>query len=127
MHNNDPGSIRWADWDWRPLARAAIWLASGITWAAFRGTLSAAAIERLASEIALGWLLSFGLLTYLQILLATGVLRLALTADDLAYSCAERIVRIVLPRASFARAFVAAFTLELSGVLLALRMAKELL
>lgn len=127
MHNNDPSSFQWEEWDWRPLARLSTWLLLGGGWALSRGAFSSAAMERAAREIILGWLLSFGILTYVQILVATGVMRLALVLDDAAYALAERAVRKVLHPASFAETFLAAYALELVTVLLSARLAVALL
>lgn len=122
MHNNDPSPFRWEEWDWRPLARMTVWLLMAGTWAMSRGMLSVAVIERAATEIILGWLLSFGLLTYVQVLIATFAIRLALVADDFAYAAAERIVRLLLASPTFEKAFLAAFALEILAAVMAARL-----
>ena len=122
MHNNDPGAFRWEEWDWRPLARLTVWLLMAGTWAMSRNILSVAAIERAAREVILGWLLSFGLLTYVQVLIATFAIRLALVVDDFAYAAAERIVRLLLASPTFEKAFLAAFALEILAAVLAARL-----
>lgn len=118
----DSSALRWKDWDWRPLARLVLWLALGAAWANSRGLLTMASLNRLAHELALGWLLSFGLLTYVQVVLATGALHLALSIDDLAYGLSERLVGCFLDRPRFATAFVVAFTIELALVLMSGRL-----
>ena len=127
MHNNDPGAFRWEEWDWRPLARLTVWLLMAGTWAMSRDILSVAAIERVAREIILGWLLSFGLLTYVQVLIATFAIRLALVVDDFAYAAAERIVRLLLASPTFEKAFLAAFALEILGAVMAARLLAAIL
>ncbi len=65
----------------------------------------------------MGWLLSFGLLTYVQALVATTAFRLALALDEGVYALAERLVRPFLGRTSFAANFAAAFGVELAFLL----------
>lgn len=114
--------FRWGDWDWRPLARLIAWLILAALWARWREAVSLALLQRALREILLGWLLSFGLLTYIQALIATGLLRLALAFDDTAYGLSERLVRLFMRRASFAATFVAAFGVELAFVLGSIRL-----
>lgn len=115
-------AFQWEDWDWRPLARLIAWLILAALWARSRDIISLALIQRAFRELLLGWLLSFGLLTYVQALIATGVLRLALAFDDTAYGLSERLVRLFMRRASFAATFVAAFGVELAFVLGSIRL-----
>lgn len=114
--------FRWEEWDWRPLARLIAWLILAALWARSRDIVSLALFQRAFRELLLGWLLSFGLLTYVQALIATSAFRLALAFDDAAYGLSERLVRFFMRRASFAATFVAAFGVELALVLGALRL-----
>ncbi|MDX6768815.1 MAG: hypothetical protein SF051_04735 [Elusimicrobiota bacterium] len=123
MEQDTPGVFRWEEWDWRPLARLIAWLILAALWARSRDFVSLAFLQRAFRELLLGWLLSFGVLTYLQVLIATATFRLALAFDDVAYGLSERIVRLFMRRESFAAAFLAAFGLELVLVLGALRLA----
>ena len=107
----------WQDWDWRPLARLVVWFLLVAAWASGRHVLSLALLHRIVREIVLGWLLSFGLLTYVQALVATAALRFALALDEAAYALSERIVRSFAGQASFAMNFAAAFGVELALVL----------
>jgi hypothetical protein len=113
--------FRWEEWDWRPLARLIAWLILAALWARSRDIVSLALFQRAFRELLLGWLLSFGLLTYVQAMIATAAFRLALAFDDAAYGLSERLVRLLMRRASFAATFVAAFGVELALVLGALR------
>ncbi len=122
MEQETPAVFRWEEWDWRPLARLIAWLILAALWARSRDILSLALFQRTFRELLLGWLLSFGLLTYVQALVATTTFRLALAFDDAAYALSERLVRLFMRRASFAATFVAAFGVELALVLGALRL-----
>lgn len=119
--------FRWEEWDWRPLARLIAWLILAALWARWHELVSLALFQRVLRELLLGWLLSFGLLTYVQALIATTAFRLALAFDDAAYGLSERLVRLLMRRASFAATFAAAFGVELALVLGALRLAAEAL
>jgi hypothetical protein len=121
MEMETPGACAWEDWDWRPLARLLAWSLLAALWARERGFVSLALFQRAFRELLLGWLLSFGMLTYIQALIATGLFRLLLAFDDAAYGLSERLVRLLLRRASFAATFIAAFGVELVFVLAALR------
>ncbi|MDX6769028.1 MAG: hypothetical protein SF051_05810 [Elusimicrobiota bacterium] len=120
MDQETPDAFRWEEWDWRPLARLIAWVLLAALWARSRDIVSLALIQRVLRELLLGWLLSFGLLTYVQALIATAAFRLALALDDAAYGLSERLVRLFMRRASFAATFVAAFGVELTFVLGAL-------
>lgn len=122
MEQETPDVFRWEEWDWRPLARLIAWLILAALWARWRGLVSLALLQRVFRELLLGWLLSFGLLTYVQALIVTGIFRLALMLDDAAYALSERLVSLFLRRASFAATFVAAFGVELALVLGSLRL-----
>ena len=117
MEQETPAVFSWQDWDWRPLARLIAWLVLAAVWAYRRDIVSLALIHRAFRELLLGWLLSFGLLTYVQALIAASAFRFALAFDDAAYGLSERIVRLFMRRASFAATFVAAFGIELTLVL----------
>lgn len=127
MEQETPDVFRWEEWDWRPLARLIAWLILAALWARSRDIVSLALLQRVFRELLLGWLLSFGLLTYIQALIATSAFRLALAFDDAAYGLSERLVRLFMRRAPFAATFIAAFGLELALVLGALRLAAEAL
>jgi hypothetical protein len=123
MEMETPAACAWEDWDWRPLARLLAWSLLAALWARERGFVSFPLLQRAFRELLLGWLLSFGVLTYIQALIATGLFRLLLALDDAAYGLSERLVRLLLRRASFAATFVAAFGVELALVLSVLRVA----
>lgn len=104
------------DWDWRPLARLVVWI--GLASAAvrfYRVPLPEPSV--VVKELVLGWLLTFGLLTWLQALLLTSAWCLFLKLDDWSYAAAEWIVRPVAVRASFALNFVAALLVQVALVL----------
>lgn len=117
MTQDTPEAFRWEEWDWRPLARLLVWLLLAVLWARWRNVAFLPLLQRAFRELVLGWLLSFGLLTYIQALIATSAWRLALALDDAAYALSERVTRLFMRRASFAATFVAAFVLELALVL----------
>lgn len=117
MEQETPAAFTWEDWDWRPLARLVVWLTLAAAWARWQHVLSLDLLQRAVRELALGWLLSFGFLTYIQSLLAAGALQLALVLDEAAYALSARLVRRFLDRAPFAATFVAAFGTELGLVL----------
>ncbi len=117
MTQDTPETFRWKEWDWRPLARLIVWVLLAFLWAHWRNVDFLPLFQRAFRELMLGWLLSFGLLTYVQALIATSAWRLAMALDDGAYSLSERIARLFMRRASFAATFVAAFVLELALVL----------
>ena len=116
MRQETPDVFRWAEWDWRPLARLAVWVILAATWARWRHVLSLDLMHRVFRELVLGWLLSFGLLTYVQALIVTSALRLALALDEAAYALSERLVRPFAGRAPFAANFAAAFGAEIGLV-----------
>jgi len=109
----DVEAVSWQDWDWRPLARLVVWFLLVAAWASGRHVLSLALLQRAVREVVLGWLLSFGLLTYVQALVAAGALRFALALDEGAYAFSERLVRPFAGQASFAMNFAASFGIEL--------------
>ncbi|MBI5247526.1 MAG: hypothetical protein HY923_10120 [Elusimicrobia bacterium] len=117
MEHETSAAFSWQDWDWRPLARLIVWVLLAAAWVRWRDALSQDLLRRALREIVLGWLLSFGLLTYAQALIATGALQFALAVDEAAYALAERLVRPFAGRAPFAAKFVAAFSVELVLVL----------
>lgn len=117
MTQDTPEALRWEDWDWRPLARLVVWFLLAAAWARWRNALPQAVLERVVREFVLGWLLSFGLLTYVQALIATSAWRLAMALDAGAYALSERVARLFMRGSSFAATFFAAFAVELVLVL----------
>ncbi|MCM2303718.1 MAG: hypothetical protein NDJ72_03400 [Elusimicrobia bacterium] len=113
MEQETPDAFAWQDWDWRPLARLVVWVLLAAAWAHWRHALSRDLMHRVLRELVLGWLLSFGWLTYVQALIATSAFRLALALDHAAYALSERLVRPFAGRAPFAAHFAAAFGMEL--------------
>lgn len=104
------------DWDWRPLARLFVW--SGLAGAALRYyRVPLPEPSTVLRELVLGWLLTFGLLTWLQALLLMSAWCLFLKLDDWSYAAAEWIVRPVAGRASFVLNFVAALLVQVALVL----------
>lgn len=101
------------EWDWRPLARLIIWTLI----AAHLGYISKAGLAHLGRELVLSWLLTFGILTHLQLILLMGCVRLYLTADDAAYWFSSRIAESFIGDTSFITGFLAAFGLEIALVL----------
>lgn len=105
--------IRWLqEWDWRPLARLLAWTFI----AAHFGCITTAGLAHLGRELVLSWLLTFGILTHLQLILLMGGVRLYLALDDAAYWLAERIVRRIIGGAPFALGFLAAFAVQVALV-----------
>lgn len=104
------------DWDWRPLARLFVWI--GLASAGLRyysvPLPDPAAVLR---ELILGWLVTFGLLTWLQALLFMSAWCLFLKMDDWSYAAAEWIVRPVTGQAPFALNFLAALLAQVALVL----------
>lgn len=104
------------EWDWRPLARLLIWC-----------FLAAAAVRyhrvplpdpaAILRELILGWLLTFGWLTWLQALLVTGAWRVFMALDDWTYNLAAWIVRPIAGAAPFAVNFLIAHCVQLGLVL----------
>jgi hypothetical protein len=117
MEQETPAVFAWQDWDWRPLARLVVWVLLAAAWARWSRVLSPDLLRRAFREVLLGWLLSFGLLTYVQALLATTALRLVLGLDEAVYALSERLVRPIVGRAPFAVTFGAAFGVELALIL----------
>lgn len=116
MEQETPAAFAWQDWDWRPLARLVVWVLLAVAWARWSRVLSLDLLRWAVREVVLGWLLSFGLLTYVQALLATTALRLALALDEAVYGLSEQLVRPFAGRAPFAVSFAAAFGVELALV-----------
>ncbi len=109
--------LRWwvEEWDWRPLARTAIWLAIAVA-AAKRSGFRPPSLGAIAHELILGWLLTFGLLTWVQIRLVLGAVHLFMALDDWTYAASEWLVRPVAGRAPFAVNFLAALAAQLAMV-----------
>ncbi|MBI5629908.1 MAG: hypothetical protein HY921_03370 [Elusimicrobia bacterium] len=103
------------EWDWRPMARLIVWLAIAVA-AAKRSGYQPPSLGAIARELVLGCLLTFGLLTRLQLWIALGALRLFLALDDWTYAAAEWLVRPVAGRAPFAVNFLAALAAQLALV-----------
>ena len=93
MEQETPDAFAWHDWDWRPLARLVVWVLLAAVWARRRHAVSLDLLHQVLREFVLGWLLSFGWLTYIQALIATSAFRLALAFDAAAYALSERLVR----------------------------------
>lgn len=107
---------RWLrDWDWRPLARLIVWIALAVAAAQWSG-YRLPSLQTVARELVLGWLLTFGLLTRLQLWLAMGALRLFMALDDWTYGLSERLVRPLAGRAPFTINFLAALAVQLALV-----------
>lgn len=105
--------MRWLrEWDWRPLARLIAWTFI----AAHFGYITKAGLALLGRELVLSWLLTFGILTHLQLILLMGCVRLYLALDDAAYWLAERIVCPIIGGAPFALGFLAAFAVQVALV-----------
>jgi len=117
MEQEPPDAFAWQDWDWRPLARLVVWVLLAALWARRRHVVSLDLLHQVLRELVLGWLLSFGWLTYIQALIATSAFRLALAFDAAAYALSERLVRPFAGRAPFAANFAAAFGVELALIL----------
>lgn len=104
------------EWDWRPLARTIIWL--GVAAVVLkRSGYRPPSLDAIVRELVLGFLLTAGLLTRLQVWLLMAALRLFMAVDDWTYALAERLVRPVAGRASFAVNFMAALGGQLILVL----------
>lgn len=103
------------EWDWRPLARLVVWCGlAGATARHYRVPLpDPAAVLR---ELVLGWLLSFGLLTWLQLRLVAGAWCVFMALDDWTYALSERAVRPFAGRASFVAAFLVAHAAQVALV-----------
>lgn len=105
--------MRWLrEWDWRPLARLLAWTFI----AAHFGYITQAGLAHLGRELVLSWLLTFGILTHLQLILLMGGVRLYLALDDAAYWLAERITRPAIGGAPFTLGFLAAFAVQVALV-----------
>lgn len=107
----------WKDWDWRPLARLAVWTLLAATWARAHHILTVAMLRQALRESLMGFLFTCGLLTYVQALALALLLRLVLETDRAAYALAERVARSVTEGAPFAANFAATFGVELTLVL----------
>ncbi len=109
--------LRWLrEWDWRPLARLLTWC--GIAALAVHcGYLPRPEPRAIMRELILGWLLSFGLLTWVQVRLVTGAWWAFMTLDEWTYDLSSWIVRPVAGAAPFAVNFMAALSVQLSLVL----------
>ncbi len=92
------------EWDWRPMARLIVWLTIAVA-AARRSGYQPPSLGAVAQELALGCLLTFGLLTRLQLWLAMGAVRLFMELDDWTYAAAAWMVQPVVGRAPFALKF----------------------
>lgn len=105
--------MRWLnEWDWRPLARLIAWALVTV----HLGYITKAGLAHLGRELVLSWLLTFGILNHLQLILLMICVRLYLFLDDAAYWLAERIARPIVHRAPFALGFLAAFAVEIALV-----------
>jgi len=93
------------DWDWRPLVRLIAW----VFIAAHFECVTKAGLAHLGRELVLSWLLSFGILTHLQLILLMIGVRFYLALDEATYRLAERIVQPFLDDKPFALRFLTAF------------------
>lgn len=100
------------EWDWRPLARLLAWTFI----AAHFGYVTMTGLAHLGRELVLSWLLTFGILTHLQLILLMSGVRLYLALDDAAYGLAEWIVHPIIGGAPFALGFLAAFAVQVALV-----------
>jgi hypothetical protein len=106
--------LKWLnEWDWRPMARTLIWLTVAVA-AAKRAGYRTPSLGHVIQELALGWVLTFGLLTRVQLWLVMGALRLFWTLDDWTYAASEWLVRPVAGGAPFALNFMAAAAAQLA-------------
>jgi hypothetical protein len=103
------------EWDWRTLARLIVWLAIANT-AANRTGVHFASPGAILEAFVLGWLLTFGLLAWLQIWIVVLAVRLYFLLDDWTYALSEWIVRPISGRAPFAVNFLAALAVQLGLV-----------
>lgn len=111
------GVVCWLrEWDWRPLARLAVWSGLAVAAARYHG-LALPDPAALLRELLLGWLLSFGLLTWIQLHLIAAAWCAYMTLDDWTYALAERLARSLAGRASFGVNFLAALCVQLALVL----------
>lgn len=108
------------EWDWRPLARTIVWLCLAIA-AARRNGFHTPSLGSIVHELALGFLLTGGLLTWLQLWLASAALQLFWTLDDWTFAASEWVVRPVAGRRTFTARFVAALAVQLCMVIGAMR------
>jgi len=113
MIQQTPVVFVWEDWDWRPLARLVVWILLAAAWAYWRHAVSFASLGQAFRESLVGALFTFGLLTYVQALVAAAALRLVMELDEAAFAVAERLMRPFTGRAPFAAGFAAAFGAEL--------------
>ena len=104
------------EWDWRTLARLIVWLAIANT-AANRTGVHLASPGAILEAFVLGWLLTFGLLAWLQIWIVVLAVRLYFLLDDWTYALSEWIVRPISGRAPFAVNFLAALAVQIGLVL----------
>lgn len=113
MRHDYPEAFRWKDWDWRPLARLVGWfaIAAGLAHARFVAPISLLC-QGLTAAILLS-VLSFGILTHLLLIIAMGVLRLAMALDEAAYGICERLVTPLLGPMSLPSTFLASFGAEI--------------
>lgn len=113
--------LRWwlHEWDWRPLARTIVWLGIAVV-AAKRSGYRPPSLGAIAHELVLGWLLSFGLLTWVQVRLALGIVWLFMKLDDWTYAASEWLVRPVAGRAPFAVNFLTALAAQIALVFAAI-------
>ncbi len=103
-------SLRWLrEWDWRALARLIVWTLVAVHF----GYITKAGLAHLGRELVLSWLLTFGILTHLQLILIMIGVRLYLALDDAAYWLAEKIAWPIVHRVPFAVGFLAAFAVQI--------------
>lgn len=115
--DNNPQFLA-GEWDWRPLARLVAWCLV-LAAAVWLGFLPARTIVRCARELILLWLLTFGVLTRLLLILVVGAFRLAAALESLAFRISDWLVEIAFDPGPRALRFASALGVEFMLVTLA--------
>lgn len=114
MENHPPQFLE-DEWDWRPLARLLAWCIV-LAAASWLGLLPAGAVVRGVRELILLWLLSFGLLTRLIMIVVMVGVRLAGTLEDLAFRISDWLVERTFNPGPRALRFASALGVEFALV-----------